>query len=130
MKRKPGAIGSAQNPHYNPGMKVLAFAASIALIGGCATHPTAEPVPADKIPVYESVTGSPKVAAVVKRLWADSWVTAFNVPSYTSAGEAAADLKERAAALGGNGVVNFGCYRQTDAPDSRLWCNGNVVRFK
>ena len=111
-------------------MKAIALAASIALIAGCATQPQAEPVPADKIPVYESVTGSPKVAAVVKRLWADSWVSAFNVPSYASAEEAAADLKERASALGGNGVVNFGCYRQTDAPDSRLWCNGTVVRFR
>ena len=130
MKRKPGANGSARNPHYNPGMKALAFAASLSLIAGCAAHPPVEPVPADKIPVYESVTGSPKVAAVVKRLWADSWVTAFNVPSYASADEAAADLKERASALGGDGVINFGCYHQTDAPDSRLWCNGTVVRFR
>ena len=130
MKRRRGQSGLSERPHYNPGMRFLpAFlpATLLALLAGCAS---VEPTPADKIPVYESATGSPRVATVVKRLWVDSWITAISVPSYTSAQEAAADMKEHASALGGNGIINFGCYPQTGASDARLWCNGTVVRFK
>jgi hypothetical protein len=109
-------------------MKILSIIVLAAALAGCAT--THEITPADKIPVYESATGSPRVATVVKRLWVDSWVTAFSVPSYRSADEAAADLKDHASALGGNGIINFGCYRRTDDPDALLACNGTVVRFK
>lgn len=109
-------------------MKSLLGPALAAALAGCAT--THEATPADKIPVYESVTGSPRVATVVKRLWADSWITAIGAPTYRSAEEAAADLKEHAAALGGNGIINFGCYRMSDAADAPLACNGTVVRFK
>ena len=116
------------NPAYNPGMKKLPALFLFAALAGCATIP--ETPSADKIPVYESVTGSPKVATVLKRLWADSWITAIGTPGYRSEEEAAADLRAHAAALGGNGILNFGCYRRSDAADAPLGCNGTVVRFK
>jgi hypothetical protein len=123
------AAERVQRPRrYNPGMKILSILVLAAALGGCATPH--EITPADKIPVYESVTGAPGVATVVKRLWVDSWVTAFNTPSYRSADEAAADLKAHAAALGGHGIINFGCYRRSADPDALLACNGTVVRFK
>ena len=125
---RPAPEGVNRPGHYNPGMKLFSAFTLAAALAGCATPP--EITPADKIPVYESVTGSPRVASVVKRLWVDSWVTAISVPSYRSADDAAADLKEQASALGGNGIINFGCYRLTDDPDALLGCNGTVVRFK
>ena len=109
-------------------MKRLPVLILVAALAGCAT--THEITPADKIPVYESVTGSPQVAMVVKRLWPDSWMTAIGAPTYRSAEEGVADLREHASALGGNGIVNFGCYRMSDDADAVLACNGTVVRFK
>ena len=98
-----------------------------AILAGCATTTPTEP---EKIQVYESVTAAPQVAAIVKRLWVESWMTAFFAPSYRSAEEAAADFREQASRLGGNGVINFGCYRKSPSADSPLACNGTVVRFK
>lgn len=108
-------------------MKTLPALALVAALAGCATPH--EITPADKIPVYESVTSSPQVATVLKRLWPDAWIT-VGVPTYRSADEAVADLREHASALGGNGIVNFGCYRMSDDADAVLACNGTVVRFK
>lgn len=102
--------------------------AVLAVLAGCATQ---EPTPPEKIGVYESVTGAPQVATIIKRLWVETWPTAFVFPTYGTAEEAAADLRERASSLGGNGVINFGCYKMRgDQADSPLACNGTVVRFK
>lgn len=106
--------------------KLLSVAA-LAALAGCAS---VEPTPPEKIGVYESVVASPQVTAVVKRLWVDSWSSAFIVPSYSSAEDAASDFREHASRLGGNGVINFGCYRMGEAADAPLACNGTVVRFK
>jgi uncharacterized protein YbjQ (UPF0145 family) len=48
------------------------------------------------------------------------------VPGYASIEDAMADFRRQAASLGGNGVINFGCYRYRE---SGLACNGTVVRF-
>ena len=128
MKRRADGKGLGGRRPYNPGMRSLPALLLAAALAGCAT--THETTSADKIPVYESVTGSPQVARHVKRLWPDSWITAVGAPRYRSAEEAAADLKEPAPALGGNGIINFACYRLSDAADAALGCNGTVVRFK
>ena len=101
------------------------FLLACALLAGCATTE-----PPEKVRLYESVTGAPQIAAVVKRLWVDSWGSALVTPTYASIEEGAADLRENAASLGGDGVINFGCYRMGDAVDAPLKCNGTVVRFK
>ena len=98
------------------------------VVAGCATY---EATPPEKIGVYESVAGAPQVGTIIKRLWVDTWPTAFIFPAYSSSEEGAADLRERASSLGGNGVINFGCYKlRGDSADSPLACNGTVVRFK
>jgi hypothetical protein len=124
MKRgsRPEGLGV-----YNSGMKRIA-APLLALLAACASAPA--PTDAEKIRVYESVTGAPQVGAIVKRLWIESWSTAFFAPSYASVEEGAADLQRHAARLGGDGVINFGCYRMGEAADAALRCNGTVVRFK
>lgn len=99
-------------------------------LAGCATAAHEAGVPEDKIQVHESVTSAPPRYEIVKRLWIESWRSAFFVPSYGSAEEGAADLRSQAAALGGNGVLNFGCYRKSDAAGAPLACNGTIVRFR
>lgn len=128
MKRDADQNGSSTGGRYNPAMRFLPALGLAALLSGCATPH--EITPADKIPIYESVVGAPQVATVVKRVWPDSWATAFTITTYRSAEEGAADLRERASALGGNGIINFGCYPLSDDEIPLIVCNGTVVRFK
>src|SRR5258706_10241687 len=99
-----------------------AFLLAFALLAGCVTTE-----PPENVRVYESVTGAPQIAAVVKRLWVDSEGSAFATPTYASIEEGAEDLRENAVSLGGDGVINFGCYRMGDAVDAPFKCNGTVV---
>jgi len=87
--------------------------------------------PAQPIPVYESVTSTPKRFEVLKRLWIESGRSPFAIPGYESREEALAAFQAHAAGLGGNGVINFGCYRLPGVfgTGSRLACNGTIVRF-
>jgi hypothetical protein len=107
------------------------------LIGGTAASALAQAsapaAPADPqaIPVYESVTYTTRRFEIVKRLWTESWRSLLAVPGYESREQAVAAFREHAASLGGNGVVNFGCYRLPGSfgGGTRLACNGTIVRF-
>lgn len=118
-------------PHRNA---VLVLAA-LATLAGCATRPSEPPVTADQVSVHESVASAPVNYRVIKRLWVDSWVSAFGTPSYSSQDEAAASFRQKAANLGGNGVINFACYTKPGFfgfftfGGKSLACNGTVVRF-
>ena len=88
---------------------------------------------ADKVAVYETVPPGPRPYRLVKRLWAGSWRSAFDVPKYGSNADGASDLQNQAVALGGDAVMNFGCYRlKPDIPAEShpdLVCNGNVIKY-
>ncbi len=88
---------------------------------------------ADKIAVYEGVPRDPRAYRLVKRVWVESWKSAFTVPNYASIEEGASDIQNQAVALGGDAIMNFGCYRRDanipteSRPD--LVCNGNVIKY-
>jgi len=106
-----------------------AVSALLALIvlAGCATR---APVSQDQVALHQSVASAPVRYEVIKRLWIESWVSAFGTPSYSSQNEAEEDFRQKAASLGGNGVINFGCYtRQGYFGGKTLSCNGTVVKF-
>ena len=95
------------------------------LLAGCATQ---APVPPEQVAVHDSVTSAPVNYKVIQRVWVDSWASAFILPTYASREAAAQAMRQKAADLGGNGVLNFGCYRKY--ADDSLGCNGTVVRFQ
>ncbi len=103
-----------------------------ALVSGCSSM-AGPPKEADRIAVYESVPLDNRPYQLVKRIFVASARSAALVPTYSSAGEGAAALRSRAAALGGDAVMNFGCYPLDGdaAPASQpsLVCNGNVIRY-
>jgi hypothetical protein len=98
------------------------------LAAGCASQPPAagEPVAADKVSVHESVASVRGEVKIIKRYWVDSWQSAFLVPTYASRADALEAFKRHAASLGGNAVINFGCYRKYS--ETSLGCNGTVAR--
>ena len=98
--------------------------ASLSLLPACATRGPAGP---DQVTIHESVTSAPPRYETIKRLWVGSWSSAIGVPTYATTEEARDDFRRHAAGLGGNGVINFGCYHPIDS-ESYI-CNGTVVRF-
>lgn len=107
-------------------MRALLLLACLGVLAGCAGKPVAPVAAPESVSVHESVTSAPPRYEVVRRLWVESWRSAFFVPTYASVEEGMADLRREAARLGGNGVLNFGCY---PLRGSRLVCNGTVVKF-
>lgn len=101
--------------------------ASLFLLSACATRAPTAPVSPEQVAIHESVTSAPPRYEIIKRLWVGSWISAFGVPRYASMDEAKAAFRGHAADLGGNGVINFGCYHPVDS--DRYYCNGTVVRF-
>lgn len=118
-------------------LRFLAKALLAGLIGGAAASAAAQTGPqvalADPqaVPIYESVTSTTRRFDIVKRLWTESSRSLLAVPGYESREQAIAAFREQTIRLGGNGVVNFGCYRLPGAfgGGTRLACNGTVVRF-
>jgi len=118
-------------------LRILATALLAGLIGGAAasaaaqTGPQAAPADPQAVPVYESVTATTRRFEVIKRLWIESWRIPLVIPRYESDEQAIAEFREHAVRLGGNGVINFGCYRMPGVSGSgtRYSCNGTVVRF-
>ncbi len=106
----------------------------LSALSACATQTPIAPVNPDQVSIHESVLSAPQRYVIVRRLWIESWTSAFMVPTYSSNGEAMADFRRHAASLGGNGVINFGCYNKVASPapppGSPLYCNGTVVRFQ
>jgi hypothetical protein len=102
---------------------------------GCAsvTGPAERSAQADKISVYETSPPGSRPYRLVKRIWVESWKSAFTVPRYGSDAEGAADLQNQAVALGGDAIMYFGCYRlDAGAPresGAGLICNGNVIKY-
>ena len=83
---------------------------------------------ASNVKIYESPTGVTGRYEVIKRLQVGSWTSAIGTPSYATREEGAEALRRAAADLGGNGVLNFGCYRKSEKPDAVFGCNGTVIR--
>jgi hypothetical protein len=108
--------------------RALRFLPIAALAAGCASQPTSQATTADQVSVHESVASTRSEFKIIKRYWAESWQSAFMVPTYASQAEAQEAFKKHAAELGGNGVINFGCYRKYS--ETSLGCNGTVVRFQ
>ena len=110
----------------------------LAALFGCAAasalaqaNTPVAPADPQAVPVYESVTDTTRRFEIVKRLWSESWRSLFAVPGYESREQAVAAFRAHAVSLGGNGVVNFGCYRLPGSfgGGTRLACNGTIVRF-
>ena len=100
------------------------------LAAGCASPNAGAPVPPEQVVVHESVVSVTKPYKVIKRVWVDSWASNLLVPTYASRDDAVRAFQQHAASAGGDGVVNFACYRWGDKPDASLGCNGTVVRFQ
>jgi hypothetical protein len=99
---------------------------------GCTAMPE-QHATAPNVPVWESYPQDSRPYRQVKRIWVDSLRSNFFLPSYASIEDGANAMRQHAVALGGDGVMNFGCYRQDanipHAEKPALHCNGTVIKF-
>jgi len=82
---------------------LIALALS-AILSACTT------VKAEDVKVYSPAELGRGKYETVSRLWVDSWRTVFWVPSYSSRDDGIAALKDKAASLDANGLINVDCY--------------------
>ncbi len=68
---------------------------------------------------------------MIKRLWVESWKSAFEIPISRTAAAGTQALAEAAKKLGADGVVNVTCIPSSSIfSASGYRCYGNAVRVK
>lgn len=87
---------------------------------------TTEPPP---IRVYEASELTLASYTVVKRIWTGTWWGSFIVPSHDELARAIESLKDKAADVGADGVVNLSCLNDA-AWDGRYFCYGLAIKLK
>lgn len=81
------------------------------------------------VTLYDATQISHDRYRVVKRLWADSWRTAFGVPHHATREAAVQDLMQAAERAGANGLVNVYCVGGTESARG-YYCYGNAIQVK
>src|SRR6185369_15360030 len=102
------------------------FAAGCSVLAPAPAPYTPE---ADRVGVYESSPPGSRGYRFVTRLWVEPWRSAIGVPRYRTVEAGVADLRAQTVALGGDAIVNFGCYHVAVDPDSDYICNGTVIKY-
>jgi hypothetical protein len=108
----------------------------VCILSGCASVPQSSVEGgATEVKVY----GSDKLAAsqyeVVRRIWVDSWRTAFWLPTYPTEAEGIASLQTEAGRVGADGLINVVCMDQGHSKWSwsqgpAVLCYGNAIRLR
>ena len=79
--------------------------ASVLVFLGCATSGS------DEVRLYRAAELRQGEYETVSRLWVEAGRSAFWAPSHSSEEDGVAALRDKAAALGANGLINIACYR-------------------
>jgi hypothetical protein len=106
------------------------------VLAGCASVPqTGVQSGAAEVKLYELGKLSMVEYEVVRRIWVDSWRTAWRLPTYSSEAEGIASLQAEAARLGADGLTNVVCIDQSRAKPAEnaapaIICYGNAIRLR
>jgi len=90
-----------------------------------------EPLRQAPLRTFDATQLTPDRYTVVKRLWVDSWRTAFDVPTHPDSSAALAQLSDEAVRLGADALTNVVCL-----DDQRAWfskgyfCYALAVKLK
>ncbi len=107
-----------------PGVAALAAA----LIGGCAS------IKAEDVKIYSPAELRQGQYETVTRLWVETWRASFWTPTYSAPEDGISGLKDKAASVGANGLINVDCYDNHGpallswAMDSAYTCYGKAIR--
>ncbi len=108
--------------------KRIAMLTTIILAGGlsgCAA------LKAGDVKVYTPAQLRQGEYETVKRLWSETWRPPFWVPGYSSPKDGIAAMRDKAAALGANGLINVDCYGDKglfSVGSESFICYGKAIR--
>jgi hypothetical protein len=105
---------------------VLIAFASTAFLSACAS------TKAEDVKIYSPAELEQGKYEAVARIWVESWRTAFWVPSYSSPEDGVAALKNKAASLDANGLINVDCYGDSGLFGGRAayTCYGKAIKVR
>lgn len=113
-------------------MGVRAAAASAMCF--CVLAALAEATPAAETPAPVRLFDAGELTlvsyTVVKRLWVDTWRSAFWISTHDNAGAAIAALTAEAASLGASGVTNLYCIEDTGGWGGGYFCYGLAIKLR
>ena len=90
-----------------------------------------EPLRQAPLRTFDATQLTPDRYTVIRRLWVDSWRTAFDVPAHPESSAALAQLSDEAVRLGADALTNVVCLN-----DDRAWfrrgyfCYALAVKLK
>lgn len=113
-------------------LTVFAVCAMFVAVMPAAAAETAAARDAAPLKVYDVGTIAPARYTVLKRLWVESWRTAFDVPTQNDSGAAIRQLLDEAVGLGADGVVNLYCLNKSgvSSETGRYFCYGDAIKVK
>jgi|SRR5882672_7885185 len=108
------------------GIGPLAAVVSAAVLCACAT------TKAEDVKIYSPAQLRQGEYDTVARLWVDRWRTALWVPSYSSRDDGIAALKDKAASLDANGLINVDCYGDSGlfGGSEAFTCYGKAIKVR
>jgi len=104
----------------------LAAIVSAAIMGGCATTKS------EDVKIYSPAQLRQGEYETVKRIWVESWRTALWVPTYSSRDDGIAALRDKAASLDANGLINVDCYGDSGlfGGSQAFTCYGKAIKVR
>ena len=110
--------------------------AALCTLSACVTAPKgAVEAQAAQVKVYRPDQLLPDQYEHVRYFWADSWRSAFWLPSAASETDGIASLQAAAARVGANGLINAGCIDQgyflrPRSGKPSIVCYGHAIRVR
>jgi predicted small secreted protein len=104
----------------------LAAVVLATVLTACAT------IEAKDVKVYNPAQLKQGEYETVARIWIETWRTPFWVPSYSSRDEGIAALRDKAASLEADGLINVDCYGDSGLFGGSLayTCYGKAIRVR
>jgi len=91
-----------------------------------------EDIKSEDVRVYSPAELKQGGYETVARVWVETWRTPFWVPSYSSRGDSVGALRDKAAALGANGLINVDCYGDSGmfGGSQAFTCYGKAIKVR
>jgi len=96
----------------------------------CVAAGSARAADAAPVRIFDATQLTLDRYTVVKRIWTQTWRSAFWVSTYDDASDAIAALTSKAAGEGANGVINLHCLNDAGGWGSGYFCYGLAIKLK
>ena len=99
---------------------------SAAVLSACAT------TKAEDVKIYSPAQLKQGEYQNVARIWVESWRTALWVPTYSTRDDGVAALRDKAASLDANGLINVDCYGDSGlfGGSQTYTCYGKAIKVR